>query len=89
MTVGKRVYYSGRVQGVGFRYTSQRLAQGFAVAGSVRNVPDGSVELIVEGEASQVDAFLAAVERQLTAYIESRTIQEQPPSGLQGFQIRF
>ncbi len=88
MTVCKRVYYSGRVQGVGFRYTAQRLARGFPVAGSVRNLPDGTVELIAEGEPDPVEAFLTAVERQMTGYIDQRTAEDEPPTGRQGFQIR-
>jgi len=46
----RRLYYSGHVQGVGFRYTCQSLARGFDVAGYVRNLPCGRVELVVEGD---------------------------------------
>ena len=56
-----RVIYHGRVQGVGFRYTTDRMARRFPVSGSVRNLPDGTVELIVAGETGQVRAFLAAI----------------------------
>jgi len=55
------VLYHGRVQGVGFRYTTNRIARRFPVSGSVRNLPDGTVELIVAGESGQVHAFLAAI----------------------------
>jgi acylphosphatase len=58
---GCRVVYSGRVQGVGFRATAVTLAQEFPVHGWVRNLPDGRVELLAEGEREQVEAFLAAV----------------------------
>jgi acylphosphatase len=58
----RRVYYSGRVQGVGFRFTTHRLTQGFGVTGYVRNLDDGRVELLVEGEPSELDRFLEAVE---------------------------
>jgi acylphosphatase len=47
----RHLFYSGRVQGVGFRYTAQRIARSFAVTGWVRNLPDGRVELIVEGDS--------------------------------------
>ena len=53
MTVCKRVLYSGRVQGVGFRYTTQALAAGHPIAGYVRNLPTGEVELVAEGEESR------------------------------------
>ena len=56
-----RVYYSGHVQGVGFRYTTQSVARRFAVTGFVRNLPDGRVELVAEGEQREVEAFLAQV----------------------------
>jgi acylphosphatase len=88
MTICKRVYYSGRVQGVGFRYTARRLSSGFAVAGSVRNLPSGEVELIAEGEPDQVSAFLDAVARQMADNIEKTTVHDEPPSGRQGFHIR-
>src|SRR5262249_19435725 len=68
--IAKRVYYSGRVQGVGFRYTAQRVAEGYAVAGFVRNRPDGSVELVAQGEPDQVEAFLRAIRTRLAGYIE-------------------
>ena len=58
----RRVYYSGSVQGVGFsRATCRWLARGFEVAGFVRNLSDGRVELVAEGEAVEIDRFLDAV----------------------------
>ncbi len=51
------VYYSGSVQGVGFRYTVLTVAAGFEVAGTVGNLPDGRVELVAEGLADELDAF--------------------------------
>ena len=54
----KRVIFEGRVQGVGFRYTTKDLARGYDVIGTVRNLPDGSVELIVSGENEELAEFL-------------------------------
>ena len=88
MIICKRVYYSGSVQGVGFRYTAQGLASGFAVTGYVRNLPDGRVELVAEGAADQVDGFLAALARRMTGYVEETAVSEQTPGGLTGFRIR-
>lgn len=87
-TVCKRVLYSGRVQGVGFRMTAQALASSFAVAGYVRNLPSGEVELIAEGEESVVEAFLAEVARHMAAYIRTTTVQDAAASGQRGFRIR-
>ena len=61
MTISRQVLYSGRVQGVGFRYSVKRLATGFGVTGWVRNLPDGTVELQANGEPAEVDAFVAAI----------------------------
>lgn len=55
------VYYSGHVQGVGFRYNAKSVATGFEVTGTVRNLDDGRVELIAEGLREELEAFRAAV----------------------------
>ena len=57
-----QIYYSGRVQGVGFRYTVKTVAQGFEVTGTVRNLPDGRVELISEGQRDELEAFRKAIQ---------------------------
>jgi len=54
-------FYAGHVQGVGFRYSVRRLALEFEVIGSVRNLDDGRVELIAEGDRPELEAFLQAV----------------------------
>lgn len=56
-----QVYFSGHVQGVGFRYTVQRLALGFDVTGWVKNLSDGRVEILIEGERDELEAFQAAI----------------------------
>jgi acylphosphatase len=55
------VLYSGRVQGVGFRYTTKTVAAGFEITGAVRNLPDGRVELIAEGGHAELEEFRAAI----------------------------
>lgn len=85
-----QVFYEGRVQGVGFRYTARRVASGFDVAGYVRNLPDGRVELVASGETDEVDDFLAAVrDSELAGHIggEAGTEISVPP-GLRGFEIK-
>jgi acylphosphatase len=88
MTTRKRVIYSGQVQGVGFRYTAQRLAGRFPVAGYVRNLPDGTVELVAEGEADWVEAFLEAVTERMSEYILKTTVTDTSPGNYRGFEIR-
>lgn len=56
------VLYTGRVQGVGFRYTTKTVACGFDVTGTVRNLSDGRVELIVEGARPELEEFQKAVQ---------------------------
>jgi acylphosphatase len=87
--VCKHVHYSGRVQGVGFRYTAQRLAAKHGVAGWVRNLPDGDVELVAEGEPEPVQAFLEAVAARMGDYIQRTQVIEEPPKSLKGFDIRY
>ena len=88
MTTCKQVIYTGHVQGVGFRYTTKRLAANYAVAGYVRNQSDGSVELMVEGQPAEVDRFLTALDEQMAGYVQDRTIQDHDPCGFRGFVIR-
>ncbi len=54
-------FYTGHVQGVGFRYAVKTLTNGFEVTGTVRNLPDGRVEVMAEGSRDELDAFLEAI----------------------------
>jgi acylphosphatase len=89
MIVRQRVIYSGIVQGVGFRYTTQRLARGVAVAGFVRNLPNGTVELVVEGEAAEVQRLRELVSQAMGSNIAQEETANQEPQGLQGFRIVY
>lgn len=55
------VLYSGRVQGVGFRYTTRAVVSGFEITGMIRNLPDGRVEMLAEGCRDELTAFLQAI----------------------------
>lgn len=74
-------YFSGRVQGVGFRYTVQNIAQRYNVQGYVRNLPDGRVELIVEGDAPEIDQLLEDVNQRMQGYIKDVDVTTLPPTG--------
>lgn len=84
-----RVLYEGYVQGVGFRWTSKRLAHGYDVTGWVRNLPDGRVELQVSGEDDEVSAFLRAIrESTLGGHINAEHKTDiELSSPLKGFRI--
>ncbi len=61
MTEQRTVLFSGEVQGVGFRATTARLAASTAVAGTVRNLADGRVELVAEGEPAEIDHLMGLI----------------------------
>ena len=85
----KRVHYRGDVQGVGFRATARSIAGRHEVAGYVKNLPDGRVELVAEGEPGAVDQFLNAVADRLSGHIRdtrAETIDRADP--LDGFEVR-
>ncbi|MDR3619374.1 MAG: acylphosphatase [Paludisphaera borealis] len=65
----RRIFFSGRVQGVGFRATTIWLARGFDVAGYVRNLPDGRVEAAAEGDSAELDRFVASIQSELGGFI--------------------
>ncbi len=73
--IRERIYYEGNVQGVGFRASTARIALGFDVAGTVRNLLDGRVELVVEGEDNAVDRFLKAIRADLGHHIHSESVE--------------
>ncbi len=88
MTACKRVFYAGKVQGVGFRYTARSVAQGFEISGFVRNLADGRVELHAEGAEAEVTGFLDALAERMSAYVRELSVFDEPPQGLSGFEIR-
>jgi acylphosphatase len=83
------VCYKGHVQGVGFRYTTHSIARRHNVTGYVRNLPDGRVELVAEGDRGETDAFLQNVREQLSSYIRDERCDIGPATGeFTGFEIR-
>lgn len=88
--VCRRLLYFGRVQGVGFRLTTSRLARNEPVTGFVRNVSDGSVELVACGSAAAVQKLLDAVDRALSEHIE-RVEETAEPANFSAstFDIRY
>jgi acylphosphatase len=84
-----RILYSGSVQGVGFRYTVRSAATGFDVTGTVRNLPDGGVELVAEGERGELEAFRRAIrESGLDHFIRNEDVAwGEPRDEFHGFEI--
>lgn len=87
--IGRHVFYEGRVQGVGFRYSCKQIARGYEVVGWVRNLPDGRVELQCSGDLEEVEGFLEGIaESELKSCIKGVTAAPIPPlTGVRGFEI--
>jgi acylphosphatase len=88
--IAKRVIFTGRVQGVGFRYTTKEIATGFDLVGTVRNLIDGSVELEVMGQAGEIEEYLKEItdESPVSHFIKEVTITEIPLlENARGFRI--
>lgn len=87
--IARQIFYEGRVQGVGFRYSTHRVALGFDVVGWVKNLNDGRVELLAAGEKDEVEAFLQAIrDSELSSHIRNEVVQTiATPPGLRGFEI--
>jgi len=86
----RQVYYSGRVQGVGFRYTACSIARKFAVSGYVKNLPDGRVELVAEGKREEIRAMLSAIQAEMGRYIHDVCETPSKATGrFSSFNVRF
>jgi acylphosphatase len=83
------VYFTGRVQGVGFRFTALQVAREFEVSGFVANLEDGRVHLEAEGEPKEVDSFIAAVQERMHGHVRKvdRVASRRSPQ-FSGFSIR-
>jgi len=84
-----QVIYSGNVQGVGFRYTVRSVVSGFEIVGTIRNLPNGQVELIAEGSTDELNAFRQAIrDSGLGHFIRDEAVQWSAATGaFRGFEI--
>ncbi|NNE92560.1 MAG: acylphosphatase [Verrucomicrobiales bacterium] len=85
----RQIYFSGRVQGVGFRFQTKQIAKGFDVIGWVKNLPDGRVEMQVQGEEDEVREFLEDIhDSSLGHHILEKEERDIPLlEGVKGFSI--
>jgi acylphosphatase len=87
--IRRHVVVRGVVQGVGFRYSASRAAHAHGVAGWIRNLPDGTVEAVFEGDARAVEAVLGWCEHgPRGARVEALEVSVEEPDGREGFEIR-
>ena len=86
----RQVIYRGRVQGVGFRFTCRHIAQSHAVTGFVKNLDDGSVQLVAEGVPEALDRFLAAIAERMGSNIRNAEASTSSPTGqFASFEIAY
>jgi len=84
------ILFTGRVQGVGFRASTEHLAAGFAVTGYVRNLPDGRVELVAEGTERELAGLLREIQARLGQHIRNQTQTTDAASGeWEDFAVRY
>ena len=90
MTKRVHVFYYGQVQGVGFRFTAERIALDLKLTGWVKNLTDGRVEVALEGEEEGINAFLKNIRNVMQVHIQKEDVQWEPANGkFKTFEIRF
>lgn len=83
------LFFSGRVQGVGFRYTANETAKKFAVQGTVENCEDGRVKIVVEAEAAEIDSFVEAIKTSMSGQIRRiERFESEPSYEFDNFSVR-
>ena len=88
--IRRTVYFSGTVQGVGFRFTTRHIASRYQVTGLVRNLRDGRVELVAEGDRTEVERFEEALRDTMRSYISDTAAETAPATGeFATFDIAF
>ena len=86
----RHVIFTGRVQGVGFRFTAHRMAQRHQLTGFVRNLPDGTVEMLAQGPARDIDDCIQDIQEYFGGYVRETRIQEIPTDPkYKDFRITF
>lgn len=88
--IARRVIFEGRVQGVGFRYTARQIASKCPVVGTVRNLPDGSVEMVIQGTEVDIEACIRQIQQYFRSYIRDTDITPMVHNpNLTSFEITF
>lgn len=88
--IAKKVIFKGHVQGVGFRYTACRIASQLPLTGYVRNLPDGSVEAVIQGQESDIQKCLTEIQHYFRSYIRDTDIRPMVHNrNLTSFEITF
>ena len=90
MKIRRRIIFSGRVQGVGFRFSAVRVAANYDVAGFVRNMANGNVEVEIEGSRKDIQDFTTELEDRMRGNVREVNFQDMPVGGsYHRFEIRY
>ena len=86
----RTIYYSGRVQGVGFRFTTEAIASRLSICGFVRNLPDGRVEVVAEGTEMELGRFQGEIHDAMRGNIREVEAADGTATGkFTSFRIAF
>jgi len=89
-TCAKHIIFTGFVQGVGFRFTSHRISNRYGLSGWVRNLPNGTVEMFVQGPEESIQSCSKDIQEAFRGYIQEAKTENVPPDPkLKGFQVTF
>ena len=88
MAERRTIFFSGRVQGVGFRMTTVQLAEDLPLSGTIRNLDDGDVELIAQGETADINTLVARLREHFGTFIRNTRESSAPATGRSGRGIR-
>lgn len=88
--IAKHVIFRGQVQGVGFRFTVHHIAGGYRLTGFVRNLPDGTVEVLAQGTPDDIDSCISQIQDSFAGYIRQTLVEEIAPDlRYKEFKITF
>ena len=88
--VARHIWFSGRVQGVGFRYTARNIASRYKLTGYVRNEDDGRVEMVAQGELEDIEGCISDIGEAFGGYIRSVEMEDEVVrSDYRGFEITY
>ena len=88
--VAKKIIFTGRVQGVGFRFTAHSVARRYELKGFVRNLPDGNVEIFAQGRTEDIEQSLRDIGETFAGYISETRIEDvEPDNHYKDFRITF
>lgn len=86
----RRYVFHGRVQAVGFRMTTERIARRYAVVGYVKNLPDGTVEMVISGSSADIESVLSDIDQALPGNVTQRDVEDMDAAeNFDSFTIRY